>query len=40
MGSTQPNFFHDVGNMSKSTKRSREEDEDELEELRYDCKVT
>lgn len=35
----QPGLFHDVGKMVRSTKRSRDEDEDELEELRHDHKV-
>ncbi len=36
---TQLGLFHDVGNMDRPTKRRRDEDEDELGELRYDHKV-
>ncbi len=39
MDVAQPDLFLGVGNMFKSTKRSRAEDEDELDELRFDRKV-
>ncbi len=39
MDFAQTGLFHDVGKIIMSTKRSREEDKDELEELRHDHKV-
>ena len=39
METAHPDFFNKVGNMLRSTKRSRDEDDDELEQLRYDHKV-